>query len=82
MAFFLMQNTEEDILNNVCNQTALVTIDVHFMDKKYGDISQNVAQLFMIHRRKKVMQVWNGRFWRFLSIRFELYIYFIIILYI
>ncbi len=29
-----MQNTEEDILNNVCNQTVLVTIDFHCMDKK------------------------------------------------
>lgn len=40
--FFLLQNSKNDILKNVINQTVPVTIDFHSMGKKHRSISQNI----------------------------------------
>ncbi len=56
MTDLLLQNTNEDILKNVGNQTVLVTTDFYCMDKKYIYISQNI---FFCIIQKKEVQVWN-----------------------
>lgn len=47
------------ILKNVCNQTVLVAIDFHCIDKNPLRLSHKMSY-FMFHRRKeRVEQVWN-----------------------
>ncbi len=55
MTDLLQQNTNEDILKNVGNQTVLVTTDFYCTDKNIY-ISQNI---FFCLIQKKEVQVWN-----------------------
>ncbi len=65
LTFFLLCNIREDILKNVGNQTVSVSIDFHCMDKECnGTETIRLPTFFkisslMLHRRKKVRQVWN-----------------------
>jgi len=50
---------------NVGNQTVLVTIDFHFMDKKYWDISS-----YLKSYRFKMTCRWNDKSFHFLGEQF------------
>ncbi len=55
MTFSRLWNIEDNILKNVGNQTVLVTIDFHCMDKK----KKNLSHLFKSFRLYNVYKVWN-----------------------
>ncbi len=56
MTFSRLWNIEDNILKNVGNQTVLVTIDFHCMDKKK---KKNLSHLFKSFRLYNVYKVWN-----------------------
>jgi len=58
--FIAFLEHKRNILQNVRNQTFLLTIDFRCVDKKYNVI-QWEAKLssFVLPRRKKAIQVWN-----------------------
>lgn len=56
--FSPLRNTKEDTLKNVGNQTVLVSMDFHCMDKKTPQTFLKISS-FTFHRRKNATESWN-----------------------
>ncbi len=62
MTFFLLWDTEEGILKNVCKQIVLDPFDLYYMDKKVnGNPKCLISKIrsFLFCRRKRVILVWS-----------------------
>ncbi len=62
MTFFLLWDTEEGILKNVCKQIVLDPFDLYYMDKKdNGNPKCLISKIrsFLFCRRKRVILVWS-----------------------
>ncbi len=47
----LLQNTKGNTLENVGNQTVLVTTDFYYIDKKHCEMSQNTVHYFILQKK-------------------------------